>query len=248
MNIEQENISKDMEIIEQRLLDHLLYSLNYKIGKAAESTGIYEKESERFLYGLEKKGYIKIFSRAEYELYDQSVRFINSNVNSNDFDRYFKMIQKYKDIVIDIVSLEKGKKKYDMVNFMVPENNDLVDNENVTILNIAHTIMEHYQKAETEYQRNVLRKYRVQGFSDWKNGYWEAELCNEILKIRLFSSEKVKKPIQNNIKREKLIVYCGCMNFYFCDEERKVYYKFPKNRRIISRSNKNHEVFMYKVD
>ena len=52
-----------MEIIEQRLLDHLLYSLNYRIGKAEESKGIYKKESERFLYEADRKSYIKIFNR-----------------------------------------------------------------------------------------------------------------------------------------------------------------------------------------
>lgn len=246
-NIEQENISKDIEIIEQRLLDHLLYSLNYRIGRAEKSMGIYEKESERFLYGLDKKGYIKIFSRAGYELYDKSIRFIHCSANSNDCDKFFKLVQKYEDMVMNIVSLEKGKKKYDMVNFMVPENNDLVDDKRAAILNIAHTIIEHYQKAETEYQRNVLGKYKMQGFSNWKNGYWEAELCNDILKIRLFSSGKIKKPIQYNINREKLIVYSGCMNLYFCDVQMEMYYKFPKNRRIISRSNQNHKIFMYKV-
>lgn len=245
MNIEQENISKDLQLIEQRLLDHLFYSLNYEIGKAEKSEGIYEKESERFLYDLDKKTYIKMFNRASYEVYDKSVIFINSNANSNDCDRYFKLIQKYEDMVMDTISLEKGKKKYDMLNLMIPENNDLVDDERRTILNIAHTIIKHYQKAETGYQRNKLRKYKIHGFSDWTNGYWETELCNDNLKIRLFTSEKIKKPIQYNINKENLIVYCGCMNFYFCDIEKEMYYKFPKNRRIISRANKNHEIYIY---
>lgn len=43
------------------------------------------------------------------------------------------------------------------------------------------------------------------------------------------------------------MVYCGFMNFYFCNVENKVCYRVPKDRRIISRANKNHEIFMYNV-
>lgn len=155
INIEQENISKDLGIIEQRLLDHLLYSLNYRIGKATESEGIYEKESERFLYELERKAYIKIFSRISYEIYDKSVKFIKSNINSNDFDSYFRTVKKYEDMVIDIVSLEKGKKKYDMINLIL-ENDDLVDDERETLHNIAKTVIVYYQNKEEEYRKNEL--------------------------------------------------------------------------------------------
>lgn len=237
MNIEQENISKDLEIIEQRLLDHLLYSLNYRIDKATESKGIYEKESERFLYELEKKAYIKIFSRISYEIYDKSVEFINSK----DFDSYFRTVKKYEDMVIDIVSLEKGKKKYDMVNLIL-ENDDLVDDEKETLINIAKTVIVFYQNEEEKYRKNQLEDYKKKGFADWRNKYWEAELRGEILKIKLRSSRDVKKPIQNSINTGNLIVYCGCVNFYFCDIEGKVYYSVPKNKRVISRSNKNHEI------
>ena len=43
------------------------------------------------------------------------------------------------------------------------------------------------------------------------------------------------------------MVYCGYMNFYFCNTENKVCYYVPKDRRIIGRANKNHEIFMYNV-
>ena len=242
INIEQENISKDMRIIEQRLLDHQLYSLSYSIGKAEVSKGIYEKESERFLYELEEKAYIKMFRRVSYELYDKSVGFINSN----DFDDYFRMVNKYEDMVIGIVSLKKGKKKYNMVNLIL-ENDDLVDDERETLINIAKTVIAYYQKKEDEYRRNELGDYGLSKSLDWVKGYWEAELENEFLNIKLWSSENVKKPIQKVINKERLMVYYGYVNFYFCDVENKVCYRVPKDRRIISRSNKNHEIFMYGV-
>lgn len=246
MNIEQENISKDLEIIEQRLLDHLLYSLNCRIDKARESERIYEKESERFLYELERKKYIKIFSRISYEIYNKSIEFINSDINSNDYDSYFKLVNKYEDMVIDIISLEKGKKKYDMVN-LVLENDDLVDDEREALLNIAKTVITYYQNKEEEYKTNELDDYKLGKLINWEKGYWEAELKGEFLNIKLWSNRNVKKPIQHNINKEKLMVYCGYMNFYFCNVDNKVCYRVPKDRRIISRANKNHEIFMYNV-
>lgn len=246
INIEQENISKDLEIIEQRLLDHLLYALNYRIDRATESDGIYEKESERFLYELERKVYIKIFSRISYEMYDKSIGFINSDINSNDFENYFRMVKKYEDMVIDIVALEKGKKKYDMIN-LVLENDDLVDDKRETLLNIAKTVIVYYQNKEEEYRTNELVDYKLGKSFDWEKGYWEAELEGEFLNIKLWSNKNVKKPVQHSINKKKLMVYCGYMNFYFCNEENKVCYRVPKDRRIISRANKNHEIFMYNV-
>jgi len=198
------------------------------------------------LYELEEKAYIKIFSRISYEIYDKSVEFINSDINSNDFDSYIRTVKKYEDMVIDIVSLEKGKKKYDMVNLIL-ENDDLVDDEMEALLNIARTLTEYYRNQEEKYRRNELGNYRTGKLVDWGKGYWEAELEGEILKIKLLSNKNVKKPIQHSINKEKLMVYCGYMNFYFCDIEDKMYYGVPKDRRIISRANKNHEIFIYNV-
>lgn len=245
INIEQTNISKDMEIIEQRLLDHLLYSLNYRIGKAAEGTDIYKKESERCLYELDKKAYIKIFSRSTYEMYDKSIGFVSGS-NSVEFDSYFREIKKYEDMVTGIVSLEKGKKKYDMVNLILG-NNDLVDNESETLLNIAKTVISYYQKEERKYRKNELSGYKIAGLTDWEKGCWEAELGCEVLKIKLWSNRDVKNPIRHSINKEKLMVYCGCMNLYLCNIEDGICYSVPRNKRIISKSNRKHEIFICNV-
>ena len=246
INIEQENISKDLEIIELRLLDHLFYSLNYRIGKAEESQRIYEKESERFLCRVEEKKYIKVFSRTSHMIYDKSIKFINSNINSNDFDRYFRAIKKYEDMIVEIVSLEKGKKKYDMVN-LISENDDLVDDKRETLCNIAKTVIAYCQKKEDEFKGNELGGYKLSRLVDWGQGHWETELQGEFMNIKLWSRRDVKKPIQHSISKEKLIVYCGYMNFYFCNIENKVCYRLPKDRRILSRANEKHEIFMYNV-
>lgn len=246
INIQQGNLSKDLEIIEQRLLDHLFYSLSYRIDKAEESDGIYDKESERFLQELDNKAYVKIFSRTSSIIYDASVSFINSSANSNNYDDYFRVIKKYEDMVIDIVSLEKGKRKYDMVNLILEED-DLVDDKRETLLDIGKTVITYYAKKEKEFERNHLDSYKPVRLIDWEKGYWEAELQDQFMNIKLFSNRNVKKPIQHNINKEKLMVYCGYMNFYFCNIEDKTYYRVPKNKRIISRANRNHEFFIYNV-
>ncbi len=242
INIEQENISKDLELIERRLLNHLFYSLNFRIGKA-ESGKIYEKESERFLYELESKAFIKIFSSISCEIYDKSIKFINSN----DFDDYFRIIKKYEDTVTDIVSLEKGKKKYDMVNLISEKDNDLVNDKREALLTIAKTVIAYYQNQEEEYETNELGNYKPGKLVNWEKGYWEAELKGEFLNIKFWTNKNVKKPILHSINKEKLMVYCGYMNYYFCNVENKICYRVPKDRRIISRANKNHEIFICNV-
>ena len=247
INIEQENISKDLEIIEQRLLDHLFYSLNYRIGKAEESKGIYEKESERFLYGLEEIKYIKVFSRTSYKIYNESIRFINSDINSEDFDDYFREISKYEDMVVDIVSLVKGEKMYDMVNLIFEDNDDLVEDKRKALADIASTVILFYQKKEEEYIQDRLTGYSMKGIAKRRNGCWETKLEDDFLHIKSWSGRNVKKPIRHSIDKEKLMVYCGYVNFYFCNVEDKICYRAPKDRRIVSRANKNHEINMYDV-
>ena len=98
INIRQENISTNLKLIEKRLLDHLFYTLNYRIG-----------ESERCLYELDKKAYIKMFDRESYSIYARSIMFVNSNFNINEFNIYFNMIMKHKETILGIISKEKGK-------------------------------------------------------------------------------------------------------------------------------------------
>lgn len=247
MNIEQENISKNLEIIEQRLLDHLFYSLNYEIGKAEKSGGIYEKESERFLYDLDKKAYIKMFNRASYEIYDMGVIFINSDISVNDFNNYFDIIKKYEEMILEVVSKEKGKKKYDMVNLLLEEDNDLVDDKIGTLIGIANTMTAFYQKKEDEYRRKQFGGYKIKGLKDWDNGLWEARLEEGTVCIRLWTSKDVKFPIHYKVNRENVIVYCGYKNFYFCDKEAMVCFKVPKSKRIIGRYDREHKFFIYNV-
>lgn len=247
INVEQGNISKDLEIIEQRLLDHIFYSLNYKIDKAEESSGIYEKESERFLYKAEHAAYSKMFSRTSYTVYKASAAFANSNMDGKDYNRYFEVVKKYEDLVIDIFSLEKGKKKYDMCNLILG-NYDLIEDKRSALINIANVIITYCQNEEKDYIKGKFAGYRKKKTVDFTNGYWETVLDSEFLNVDFWSSKSVKKPIRHRIDRGELIIYCGYMNFYICDTESKIYYSLPKDRRIISRANRNHEIKIYNVE
>lgn len=246
INIEQGNISKDLEIIEQRLLDHLLYSLNYRIDKAEERKGSCEKESERFLRKLDNEAYVKIFSRTSCTVYEESAAFVNRGITCNDSDDYLRRIRKYEDMIMGIVSKENGKKKYEMENLIL-DKVCLVKDKNRTSIDIANTLISYCQKKEEEYRKDKFTDYRIKDSIDWKNGYWEAELGNELLDIRLWSGKGVKRPVRSNIRKENLMVYCGYANYYLCDTANKIYYRFPKDRRIISKSNRNHEISMYSV-
>lgn len=244
--IEQENISTNMKVIEQRLLDHLLYSLNYKIDKASEkpkNESVYIRESNRFLFERLNKAYVQIFSRTIYDIYKRSVNF----ANNKDINDYLDALQKEEDIIIPILFSTKGKKKYDMVNMILENNADLVEDKQGAIMNIADTLVEYFQKVESDYVNNVLTGYKIKGLADWENGHWEAELNDKLLKIKLWSSLGVKNPIRVNWSRENVMVYRGCMNYYFCDTEMKVCYKLPKHRRIISKTNREHKNFIYNV-
>ena len=247
LDIKQENISADMERIEQRLLDHLFYSLNYEIGKAGQSGGIYEKESQRFLYDLDKKAYIKMFNRTSYKIYMRSIMFIDSNFSLQDYNNYFDMVMKHVEMVLAIISKEKGKKKYDMVNLMSDNDYDLVDDKKRTLLNIANTMISFYQKEEGGYRREYFGRYKMKSLKDWDNGFWEAYFQNGFLNVKLWSNRNVKKPIWYNINKENVMVYCGYMNFYFCDKEGMICYEVPKERRVIGKYNKKHELFLYFV-
>lgn len=236
INIEQENISIDLRIIEQRLLDHLFYALNYSIGS---NPGNSDAKSRRFLYDLDRKAYVKLFSRASYILYSESIKCISNN----DHDMYFRIVKKYENMVMEIILSEKGKKKYDMVNLMLG-NYDLVDDDEQTILNIADTIKSYYQNKEEGYKKNKLKDYKICSLKDWNRGFWEAILKENVLKIKLWSSENVKNPVRREIGTDGLVVYSGFVNYYFCDMIKKICYCVPKRRRIISRSNSHHEITM----
>lgn len=47
--------------------------------------------------------------------------------------------------------------------------------------------------------------------------------------------------------RDDLIVYEGCVKYYFIDCESCICYLMPINDRVISKADKNHKIFLYKI-
>lgn len=245
-NIEKRNISTDLKLIEQRLIDHLFYSLNYYISKAPQSSGEYDKESQRYLYRCRKQSYFKIFSRERMRLYEICCTYLKEESKNT---RYLDLLQKYEDIILPILMKEKGRKKYDMVN-LINENFDVIDKPlDIVLQNIVDLIVEHFNKEETEKIQGLLNKYNMTKIcSSEKYRYWEAELLYQCMNIKLWSREDVKNPVRYKINREHLIVFKGYRNYYFFDCENNKCYLNARDKRIISKSDMNHKTFFYKSE
>lgn len=244
-NIEEKNISSDLKLMEQRFIDHLLYSLDYYIGKAPENNGSYERESNRYLYKYETEAYSKMFSSERMTLYEICHAYNDNFIGDNEC---LEMLQKYEDIIFPILTKEKGIKKYDMINLLTM-NYDVVSEDFYTVLqNIVNTIMNKFHREETEKTGYFFKQYGVERKKFAKEyKYWEAELLKSEMQIKLWSGEDIKNPVRYKIDRNCLLVFEGYQNYYFFDCDNKKYYPLIKDKRVISKSDKNHKIIFYKI-
>ncbi len=229
------NISVNMKIIEQRLIDHLLYTLNYRIGRCE-------------LQELENKQYFKLFGRENMFIYKLCYLYHMSIVKNQEF--FLKQIKRHSDTIIPVLSLVKGRKKYNMIN-LISGNLDVIDSDipyDQLISNIVYTLLDHHRMSETVKIAELKRQYEViDRFTCGKSQIWEAELNEEILKIRFWKNENIKHAINCEILRQNLLVYEGYKNFYFCDEAKMVCYIMPKCKRVITKSDRRHNIFFDKI-
>lgn len=247
--IADNNISMDLKLIEQKLLNHLLYALNYEIGKAEKSCDdSFGKESRRWLKELIPKRYFKLFGRESMSIYSLCTVFLE-RIDQYSYKCFLYLLEEYEDVVIPILEKEKGQKKYDMVNLLTYDTDVVAEDHYIVSINIADTLIAHYQKIEEEYLQSLLEQYSiVDRFKDGKSKYWQAnfnEKKNRLI-MKFLSSEDIKKPVSIKIKKKDLILYEGYSNFYFCNTGNMCCYCVPKNRRIIRKSDKNHKIFCYK--
>lgn len=244
-NIEEKNISSDLKLMEQRFIDHLLYSLDYYIGKAPENNGSYERESNRYLYKYETEAYSKMFSSERMTLYEICHAYNDNFIGDNEC---LEMLQKYEDIIFPILTKEKGIKKYDMINLLTM-NYDVVSEDFYTVLqNIVNTIMNKFHREETEKTGYFFKQYGVERKKFAKEyKYWEAELLKSEMQIKLWSGEDIKNPVRYKIDRNCLLVFEGYQNYYFFNCDNKKYYPLIKDKRVISKSDKNHKIIFYKI-
>lgn len=243
-NILSNNISMDLGIIEQNLLNHLMYALNYEIVRAPKNSKLSKNESRRLLKGLDPKRYLKLFGRQTMNIFEYCTDYINLN-NCYSYENFLATIREYNDMVIPILEREKGKRKYDMVNLLTCDI-DMVEGEiGIVSNNIAETLIAHYQRIEKDYICNFLDQYNIlDRFTDGKSKYWQANYSDKKkrLNLKFFSDADIKCPVSVKFKKKELLVYEGYKNYYFCNTESKCCYCVPKDNRVIVKSDKNHKI------
>lgn len=241
--IAEQNISIGLKRMEQNLIDFLLQSLNYYIGKAPGSNGNYDKESERCLYKQSKQAFIKIFSKGKQQLYKACLGYTEGFLSLNDF---MCTLQIHENTVLPILLKEKGRWKYDMVNLLMGNDDVMNEDYNTVLWNIADLLVRSFQEEENKRVERLLEQHQAECFNK-KCKYWEAKLQDKCLQLRLWTGEDRKKPIRYDINRDDLIVYEGCVKYYFIDCESCICYLMPINDRVISKADKKHKIFLYKI-
>lgn len=243
-NISDNNISMDMGIVEQKLLNHLMYALNYEIIRAPENSNFSKNESKRLLKELDPKRYFKLFGRENSNVYEYCTDYLKS-VNYYSYKNFLIALKRYDDIVFPILEKVKGKKKYDMINLLTYDMDVIEENIYKVASNIAETLITHYQKIEKEYIYNFLDQYNIiDRFSTGKSKYWQANYSDKKkrLNLKFFSDADIKCPVSVKFKKKELMVYEGYENFYFCNTESKCCYCVPKDSRVIWKSDKDHKI------
>ncbi len=243
-NISDRNIPVDLKVVEQNLLNHLMYALNYEIIRAPQNSNLSKTEPKRLLKELEPKKYFKLFGRESMDIYEYCTDCLKS-VNFYSCNSFLETIKRYDDIVIPILEREKGKKKYDMINLLTYDI-DVVEEDIDTISdNIAETLIAHYEKIENDYTCNFLDQYNIiDRFSTGKSKYWQANYSDKKkrLNLKFFSDSDTKHPVSVKFKKKELLVYEGYKNYYFCNTESKCCHCVPKDNRVITKSDKEHKI------
>lgn len=243
--IELTNISTGLKLIEQRIIDHLFYSMNYKVGDdKKEQAG--SKINNGYLRELDNKRYIKLFGRESMFIY----KICSLCLGDMNEERFLDYIREHDDAVIPILSLAKGKRKYDMIN-LIQCNLDVIDDDTSygqIVIDIAQTLIHYYHKAEDAKIAELKKQYKfTDRFTSGKSQMWEADLLADCLRIRFWADENTKHSVSHKISKDNLLIYEGYDNFYFCDESEMVCFLVPKGKRVITKSDSLHNIFFSKT-
>lgn len=243
-NILDNNISMDLGVIEQKLINHLMYGLNYEIIRAPKNSNLSKNESKRLLKELDTKRYFKLFGRESMNIYEHCSEYLK-DVKAYSYENFLSILRKYDDIVYSILEREKGKKKYDMLNLLTCDM-DVVDEDVDTVSkNMANTLITYYQNVENNYVYNFLTQYNIiDRFKSNKSKYWQANYNNtkKRLDLQFFSSIDTKFPVNVKFNKKEVEVCEGYKNYYFCNTESKCCYCVPKENRVIRKSDKEHKI------
>ena len=245
VKVVQSNISIAIKLIEQRLIDHLLYSLNYEIVDTKKNQRGSEVKTGD-LQALDSKRYFKLFGRESMFVY----KICYSYHKGTNKDHFLDHIMEHADMVIPILALAKGRKKYDMINLLQGDL-DVIDNNvsyNQIVSDIVHTLISNFQDAEAAKITEFRKQYKVADrFINGKAQMWEADIQDDYLRIRFWANENIKHPVGCKIELNNLLAYEGYENFYLCDESEMLCYLMPKCRRVITKSDSSHNVFFEKI-
>lgn len=239
------NISNDFKLIERRLIDHLYYSLNYKIvDTKKKQRGSEVKNGD--LQEVNEKKYFKLFGRENIFIF----KICNLYCNGVGKEDFLDRIMEHADVVIPVLSLVKGRKKYNMIN-MINGDLDVID-KNVPcdqiVNDIVHTLICDFKDAEAVKITELKKQYKVvDRFVSGKSQVWEADIQDDYLKIRFWADENTKHPVRNKIEWNDLLIYEGYENYYICDKSKMLCYIMPKLKRVISKSDSKHNVFFEKI-
>ena len=239
------NISADLKLIEQRIIDHLFYSMNYNVGDdKKEQTGC--KISDGYLQELDKKRYLKLFGRESMFIY----KICSLGLDDMNKEKFLDYIREHDDAVIPILSLVKGRRKYDMIN-LIRCDLDVIDDDtsyDQIVTNIAQTLVRYYQEAESIKTTELKKQYKISDrFTSGTSQMWEADLLADCLRIRFWTDENTKHPVNYKISKDHLLVYEGYENYYFCDESKMLCFLMPKEKRVITKSDSIHNIFFDKI-
>lgn len=239
------NISTDLKLIEQRIIDHLFYSMNYKIGDdKKKQTG--SKINNGYLQELDKKRYLKLFGRESMFIY----KICSLYPDNADKERFLDHIREHDDAVIPILSLVKGKRKYDMINLIRCEM-DVIDDDisyDQIVIDIVHTLIRYYHEAEAIQISELKKQYKFSDrFTSGKSKMWEADILTDCLRIRFWADENTKHPVSYKISKDNLLVYEGYENYYFCDKSEMLCFLMPKEKRVITKSDSIHNIFFDRI-
>lgn len=236
------NISTDLKLIEQRIIDHLFYSMNYNIGDDKKEQAI----NSGYLQELDKKSYFKLFGRESMFIF----KICSLCLDDMYKEKFLDHIREHDDAVIPILSLVKGRRKYDMIN-LIRCDLDVIDDDtsyDQIVLNVAQTLIHYYQEVEAAKIAELKRQYVfTDRFTSGKSQMWEADLLADFLRIRFWADENTKHSVGYKINKDNLLIYEGYENFYFCDESEMICFFMPKGKRVITRSDSLHNIFFSKI-
>lgn len=216
-HIQRNNLPQCFTIIKQRIMDYLMFSLNYDIG----SGGLFTQR--------ESKLYFRMFGRQQIELYKLCVDFKRIGCK-----KFIRNIKKYDHIILPVIEKKSGKLKYDMVNLLQGQRDVLNEPPGKIAKEILAVLLSYFKENEKKKIQGELQGYMFNDrFSAGKAKYWNIDLDENEMKIKLWARASVKYPVKITINRKSLLVYDGFRNYYVCDTQKRIAYCLPKEQRKV---------------